>query len=109
MPNSGPSAGGDRLPANLTMRTIVETHAILLGLIDHEDAPQLSLPAEAVIDLSFLQLVESARLHAAESGKELTLSEPASGALLETLRRGGFLEGMSDPDSKFWLHQGDMS
>jgi hypothetical protein len=53
-------------------------------------------------------MVEAARVYAGTAGKRIALSQPASGPLLETLRRSGFLEGMSADDAKFWLHQGDI-
>jgi hypothetical protein len=58
------------------------------------------------VDISFIQMIEAARIHAGTAGKSIALAQPATGALLETLRRGGFLEGMSADDAKFWLHQG---
>lgn len=54
-------------------------------------------------DLTFVQLLESARRKAGENGVGLTLSKPADGALLEVLRRGGFLDDDTSDRAKFWL------
>ena len=54
-------------------------------------------------DLSFIQLIESARRKAGETGCGFTLRHPAAGAVLEVLQRGGFLgDDLSDRDT-FWL------
>lgn len=55
------------------------------------------------IDLTFVQLIESARRKAAEAGRDFTLRKPASGAVLEVLRRGGFLDDETSERAKFWL------
>ena len=58
---------------------------------------------DAVVDLTFVQLMESARRSAREGGKDLSLAAPASGLLLETLQRGGFLAGDDAARRAFWL------
>jgi hypothetical protein len=55
----------------------------------------------AVIDLTFVQLIESARRTARETGAAFALATPAAGQLRETLERGGFLA--SADDQEFWL------
>ena len=54
-------------------------------------------------DLTFIQLIESARRSAIESGRSVRLRQPAGGAVLQVLRRGGFLEGDDPGRSDFWL------
>lgn len=54
-------------------------------------------------DLTFIQLIESARRKAAETGRGLRLHHPAGGAVLEVLRRGGFLDDENSERAKFWL------
>jgi len=54
------------------------------------------------IDLTFVQLMEPARRDAAESGNAIRLSQPASGFVLETLQRGGFLSDPPDERTLFW-------
>jgi ABC-type transporter Mla MlaB component len=54
-------------------------------------------------DLTFIQLIESARRKAVETGRDLRLHHPAGGAVLEVLRRGGFLDDETSERAKFWL------
>jgi hypothetical protein len=54
-------------------------------------------------DLTFVQLIESARRSAMESERSIQLRHPAEGAVLQVLQRGGFLDP-GDPDrAAFWL------
>jgi anti-anti-sigma regulatory factor len=57
------------------------------------------------IDLTFLQLIEAARRSAAQVGSGIRLSRPADEIILETLRRGGFLNSPEDERTRFWLGQ----
>lgn len=57
------------------------------------------------LDLTLIQLIESARLSAAQSGTEIRLSSPAQGLVLETLNRGGFLSDPMDERTRFWTEQ----
>jgi hypothetical protein len=55
-------------------------------------------------DLTFIQLIESARRKAAGTGRECRVRHPAGGAVLEVLRRGGFLDDDETSErAKFWL------
>jgi len=54
-------------------------------------------------DLTFVQLLESARRKASENGGRLSLNTPAAGSLLEVLQRGGFLDDETSDRAKFWL------
>jgi hypothetical protein len=93
------------LSSNLTVRSVSVTHENILKSLDENDIVSLDIIDDSQVDISFIQLVEAARIYASTSGKQFTLSRPASGAMLDTLRRGGFLEGMSAEDTHFWLHQ----
>jgi anti-anti-sigma regulatory factor len=53
-------------------------------------------------DVTLVQLVESARRTAAQSGVALRLCEPAQGPVLQTLQRGGFLTDPPDARTRFW-------
>lgn len=55
------------------------------------------------VDITFVQLIESARCAAAERGRMLRLRTPAQGALLQVLQRGGFLDPEDQERSDFWL------
>jgi len=63
---------------------------------------EIDLAEVTDIDLTFVQLLESARRAAAESGTALRLCQPASGFVLETLQRGGFLSDPPDERTLFW-------
>ncbi|WJH41745.1 STAS domain-containing protein [Aliirhizobium terrae] len=106
MNTSGRSEASLSLPANLTVRAITSAREDLLTFMDAHEAATIMLADDVQVDISFIQMIEAARIHAGTAGKSIALSQPANGALLETLRRSGFLEGMSAEDAKFWLHQG---
>jgi hypothetical protein len=106
MNTSGRSEASLSLPANLTVRAITSAREDLLTFMDAHEAGTIALADDVQVDISFIQMIEAARIHAGTAGKSIALAQPATGALLETLRRGGFLEGMSADDAKFWLHQG---
>lgn len=105
---SASHAQGDilHLPENLTVRSINSVREILLQSIDARTETVVALEDGSQIDISFLQLLESARILAGNASKHISLAEPASGPLLGVLERAGFLEGMSAEDAKFWLHEG---
>jgi hypothetical protein len=95
-----------RLPPNLTVRAINAVQQEMLQFIAEKSAMTLQLDGDYQVDISFIQLVEAARIYAGSVGKPIALSAPASGSLLDTLERAGFLEGMNADDAKFWLHEG---
>jgi hypothetical protein len=86
------------------IRNISDLYADIAWRLLSNKAVVLDVPADAEADLSFVQLVEAARVHAKSSGKSLRLSSPAGGSVLRVLERGGFLEAFSAEDAKFWLH-----
>ena len=57
-------------------------------------------------DLSFVQLLESARASSAQQGATVRLAGPAEGALRDVLDRGGFLDGADAERLQFWTHAG---
>jgi hypothetical protein len=93
------------LPSNMTVRNITSAHQDLLQFIDGNEATTLVLATDLQADISAIQLLEAARIYASTGGKSVSLTEPATGVLLDTLRRSGFLKGMSREDAQFWLHQ----
>lgn len=89
------------LAGELTIRGVAEVRSRLIEALAAEPRLAAHIEREATVDLTFVQLMEAARRAAGEAGGELSLCEPAGGALLETLQRGGFL---TDPDRRrFWL------
>ncbi|WP_137135018.1 STAS domain-containing protein [Rhizobium sp. FKY42] len=90
----------------LTLRTISKHHDELLLALIAKSAVALDISDDEPADLSFVQLIESARIFASTSGKKLTLLRPATGNLRDVLERGGFLHNISPEDASFWLHDG---
>ncbi len=92
------------LPTSLSIRGIAAVHDTVLSAFQMKDAVVLDIPDDATADLSFIQLVESARAYARERGKFITLRKPAAGSIMDTLQRGGFLTNMDEASRLFWLH-----
>ncbi len=53
-------------------------------------------------EVTLVQLMESARRTAVQCGVGLHLCQPAQGAVLQTLERGGFLTDPPDARTRFW-------
>jgi ABC-type transporter Mla MlaB component len=91
---------------SLTLRTIETTRAQLLEKMEQHPALEVDCSAASEIDLSFVQLLLSARASAQSAGKVLALAQPASGVLRDVLERGGFIgavPGQVTADEAFWL------
>lgn len=54
-------------------------------------------------DLTLAQLLEAARRTAAERGQVIRLENPADGAVLQVLQRGGFLDPHDTERVNFWF------
>lgn len=93
------------LPPHLGLRQIADLQQLFLASLSDHDALEISVPADAETDLSFIQLVQALRRHAAAHGKRVTLATPAAGHFLATLERGGFLTAAASQDLNFWLHR----
>jgi len=63
---------------------------------------EIAIDDESDVDISFVQLIESARNTAEKAGATLVLSSPAAGQLRSTLERGGFLDGGIGDAASFW-------
>jgi hypothetical protein len=86
---------------DLTIRGITGAYETLSLALGSGSEVLASVPEDSMVDLTFVQLVESARRSARDNGHGFALTAPASGVLLETLRRGGFLAGADNRE--FWL------
>jgi len=95
------------LPETVNIRNIGEIQEEVSRNIFSIDEIEIDLGKCSDIDLSALQLVESARIYAASTGKQIKLSGPANAAVASTLTRAGFAERMSPEDRLFWLHKKD--
>jgi anti-anti-sigma regulatory factor len=88
---------------DLTVASISQAHAELAAAFAQDGPVVVDIEGVSEIDLTFVQLHESARRKAAETGRDLTLRQPAGGAVLEVLRRGGFFDDQTSERTRFWL------
>ena len=93
------------LPDKLNIKNIINVYEMLHQNIKSGKSILISIPDGAEADLSFIQLIESARIQAKSSGTHVLMSKPAEGSVLSVLKRGGFSETFSPEDKKFWLHE----
>jgi hypothetical protein len=93
------------LPDKLNIRNITNVHALLNENIKSGKSILISIPDGVDADLSFIQLIESARIQAKSAGTHILMSKPAEGSVLSVLERGGFRDVFSAEDKKFWLHE----
>ncbi len=94
------------LDGSLTLRTVEATREKLLEMLERHQALEIDCSAATEIDLSFIQLLLSARVSAQSAGKTIALAQPAPDALRDALQRGGFLgavPGQGAADEAFWL------
>ena len=89
----------------INIRTIAQVHSDFLSACKDSDSIEIDLGECADLDLSFIQLIESARIFAATAGKSIALSKPANVAVATVLTRAGLLENFTAEDEKFWLHK----
>lgn len=89
------------LSGDLTIRAIGAVHDQIVEALGAHASVIADVAPEAAVDLTFVQLMESARRSAGEAGADFGLAAPAAGALLATLQRGGFLADA--PSRQFWL------
>ena len=103
MPSIRPEPFTVELPVELTIRHMSELHAQITDALRDHEMVSVKIPEDAAVDLSFVQLIESARRTAAEDGLDFNLGAPATGPLLQTLERGGFLAAADPGRREFWL------
>jgi len=94
-----------RMHPNLCVSDAHASYSIISDSIRGSSSIQLAIPPDATVDLSFLQIIEAARLRANEQGKSLSLLEPASGELRRALDRSGLMTTATISDRSFWLHE----
>ena len=99
-------AGALEFSGSVTIRQAAEAHARLASALAGEGPLALDLSGVTATDLSFVQLIESARTAFAEAGRALALTAPADGALRDVLERGGLLAGEDDARRQFWIQNG---
>jgi anti-anti-sigma regulatory factor len=89
----------------VNIRNINDIYEELLAQFEGSDHVVIDLDAAEDCDLSMIQLIESARRHGSDTGRDVILAKPANASVAALLARAGFLEGFSAADSKFWLHK----
>ncbi len=92
----------------VTLQTVESIHTQLLALEDRS-VVTIDCSAATEVDVSLVQLILAARTTAQQTGRAVVLAQPADGALLETLERGGFLSASPDEPvdlRRFWLEAG---
>jgi anti-anti-sigma regulatory factor len=87
----------------VTISNIGQAHEQLGALLREREAVIIDVEDLTETDLTFVQLLESARRKASEIGVGFSLNQPAAGSLLEVLRRGGFLDDATSDRATFWL------
>jgi hypothetical protein len=87
----------------VTISNIGQAHEQLGALLREQEAVIVDVEDLGDTDLTFIQLLESARRKASEIGIGFSLNKPAAGSLLEVLRRGGFLDDETSDRATFWL------
>jgi hypothetical protein len=87
----------------LTIRSIGDVRTRMIDALRDHAQVTAKIADDAVVDLTFVQLMESARRSARDDGKGFALAGPATGPLKETLERGGFLAGDDVARHEFWL------
>jgi anti-anti-sigma regulatory factor len=81
------------------LRTVADLRLTLLAAITPGTPIVLDLSGVTGADLAFVQLIESARIHAAAVGADLSLAGPVPAGLHDVLDRAGFGNA---PSAHFW-------
>lgn len=98
----GRSEGKVTLVGDVTIARIGQVRDELAASMREADVIVIDVERLATTDLSVVQLLEAARRKAEPCGIEISLGAPASGSLLDVLKRGGFLNGAPER-SRFWV------
>ncbi len=103
-----PGAEAVDLSGPRTLRNAEETRSLLMEALQRPSPIGLDCSAVAEADLSFVQLLLSARKSAEAAGKTLTLSHPASAPLLKAASKAGFATKPSPiAENAIWLTKED--
>jgi hypothetical protein len=100
---AAPDRATIELSGELGIREVGDLHARLTLALQEDPVLVATIDENAVVDLSFVQLLESARRTADQSGGSFSLTTPATGELLQVLQRGGFIQ--SAQGRAFWLNE----
>ena len=87
---------------DLTIQSIESVQDALRDALRRYQSFTVKVDAEALVDISFIQLLEAARLSARQARQQINLSASNNASLADTLDRGGFLEGADPEFLQFW-------
>lgn len=96
-----------RFDGPLNVRSIQPAHKDLLKAMQANQSLVVDIPDVADADIAFIQLIESARIYAASSGKTFKLARPAGAPMQAVLQRAGFTDSLTPDRAAFWFHQGE--
>ena len=90
--------------ASVSLRTVESLRLALLDSFSQDSAIEVDASAVADADLSFIQLIEAARVHAKSHDISFRLTSPANAVVTALLTRAGFLAESKADDIDFWFH-----
>ena len=95
-----------KIPENATIGSVDSLFEQVTATLNSSDVIVVDFSAIKTVDISFVQLLISAKHTATRDGKKMRLSAPASGPLLEILEQAGLLskENFLPEDRSFWLN-----
>lgn len=88
---------------SIVIGNISDVSDLIFSAFDQKRPITIDISRVTDADITLPQLIESARRSAAIEGREIRLSQPADGAVLQLLRRGGFLDSSDPARVDFWL------
>ena len=91
------------VPPPLSIKAAADIKQLILTALRENTSVKLRLPKDAAADLSFIQLIESARLYAEQNNKQLSLIGPVAQQILDLLAAAGF----GTETNEFWLGYGE--
>lgn len=94
-----------QIAEKVNIRNIRDIYVELLAQFAKLDTVEIDADGVGECDLSLIQLIEAARIQGRAAGKEIRLVKPVNEAVTDTLRRAGFLDGLSAEDGQFWFHK----
>jgi ABC-type transporter Mla MlaB component len=83
------------LSGEITLQSVDAIHSRLLEMAG-QPVVEIDCSGVTEADLSLVQLILAARASAQKSGRSVVLAQPATGALRNTLQRGGFIGAAAD-------------
>lgn len=95
-------------PDVVNIRNIAKVSEDLISAFGENSNVKINLDECKEIDISGIQLIESARIFARTRGCRLELASPVAGGVADVLRRSGLVEAFRPADAGFWFHKEDL-